>query len=236
LAAARWGYLTKPAVERDIAALDGVHTHESLNERPVAETKLTGVTDMAHDVFGSLIAETTVRQADLLLMGWQGGFTVSQIYSSPVQRIISDCPADVGVLKDRGLENMRSILIPWGGGPHAQLGLEFAARIGQATGAMVNVLRIVQPHIDPDEERVALQEAARPYLGSHERVQYHIAASESFPDGIMAYLDNGAPDLIIIGASHEWRVRSFLFGSIPDLVADYAKCSVLMVRRHLLEH
>jgi nucleotide-binding universal stress UspA family protein len=52
----------------------------------------------------------------------------------------------------------------------------------------------------------------------------------------MAFLDQSEQDLIIIGASHEWRVRSFLFGSIPDLVADYAKCSVLMVRRHLYEH
>jgi len=40
---------------------------------------------------------------------------------------------------------------------------------------------------------------------------------------------------VIIGASHEWRIRSFLLGSIPDVVADYADCSVLMVRRYLLE-
>jgi len=235
LAAARWGFLAKPTIERDIATLEGPRTHQSLNERPVAETRLTAVTDVAHDVFGSFIAETTARQADLLLMGWQGGFTVSQIYNSPVQRIITGCPADVGVLKDRGLEDIRSILIPWGGGPHAQLGLEFAARIVQATWVMVDVLRIFQPHIDAEGEREALEEAARPYLGNHERAQCHIVHNESFPDGMMAFLDESAPDLIIIGASHEWRVRSFLFGSIPDLVADYAKCSVLMVRRHLLE-
>ncbi len=41
---------------------------------------------------------------------------------------------------------------------------------------------------------------------------------------------------LTIGASHEWRIRNVLFGSIPDIVADYAQCSVLMVRRYLLEH
>jgi amino acid transporter/nucleotide-binding universal stress UspA family protein len=236
LRVARSRFAEKPSIERDIANLEGVRTHQSLNERPVAETKLTAVTDVAHDVFGSLIAETSVRQADLLLMGWQGDFNVSQIYNSPVQRIITGCPADVGVFKDRGLEDIRSILIPWGGGPHAQLGLEFAARIGQATGARIDVLRVVQPHIDLEAEREALEESAQPYLRSHEHTRCHVVPNESFPDGLMAFLDESEPDLIIIGASHEWRVRSFLFGSIPDLVADYAKCSVLMVRRHLLEH
>ena len=42
--------------------------------------------------------------------------------------------------------------------------------------------------------------------------------------------------LNIIGASHEWRIRNVLFGYIPNIVADFAQCSVLMVSRYLLEH
>ena len=37
-------------------------------------------------------------------------------------------------------------------------------------------------------------------------------------------------DLIIIGASDEWAVRQWLFGSIPDKVANHASVPVLMVR------
>ena len=37
-------------------------------------------------------------------------------------------------------------------------------------------------------------------------------------------------DLIIIGASNEWRLRQRLFGSLPDKVANNASASVLMVR------
>ncbi|MEM6785136.1 MAG: universal stress protein [Bacteroidota bacterium] len=36
----------------------------------------------------------------------------------------------------------------------------------------------------------------------------------------------------IIGASHEWSFRTIVFGTIPDIVADCAPCSVLMVRRY----
>ena len=37
-------------------------------------------------------------------------------------------------------------------------------------------------------------------------------------------------DLIVMGASNEWALRQWLFGSIPDQVVDNAPISVLMVR------
>ena len=37
-------------------------------------------------------------------------------------------------------------------------------------------------------------------------------------------------DLIIIGASNEWAVRQWLFGSIPDRVANHVSVPILMVR------
>jgi len=37
-------------------------------------------------------------------------------------------------------------------------------------------------------------------------------------------------DLIIIGASNEWGLRQWLFGSLADKVANNASASVLMVR------
>jgi nucleotide-binding universal stress UspA family protein len=37
-------------------------------------------------------------------------------------------------------------------------------------------------------------------------------------------------DLIVIGASDEWVVRQWLFGSLPDKVANQVAASVLMVR------
>ena len=37
-------------------------------------------------------------------------------------------------------------------------------------------------------------------------------------------------DLIVMGASNEWTLRRWLFGSLPDQVANRAPVSVLMVR------
>ncbi|UCC65111.1 MAG: universal stress protein [Anaerolineae bacterium] len=38
--------------------------------------------------------------------------------------------------------------------------------------------------------------------------------------------------MIVLGASEEWFLRDLLSGSIPDVVAERAPCSVLLVRKH----
>ncbi len=72
-------------------------------------------------------------------------------------------------------------------------------------------------------------------MTGYDRVRYHVQPGDNITEAMTSFIDAEENDLIIIGASHEWRIRNVLFGSIPDIVADYARCSVLMVRRHLLE-
>lgn len=55
--------------------------------------------------------------------------------------------------------------------------------------------------------------------------------NESIAGGILEEAENGEYDLLVIGASNEWGVKSLLAGAIPDAIADQAPCSVLMVRR-----
>lgn len=235
---ARERFAEKPAIARTIAEIGQKTNGYGLianGGRPLEQTTIAPVIDVAHDVFGSLVDEAVYRQADLLLIGWQGDFNVSRIYNSSVQHIIAHAKADVAVFKDRGLERTDAILVPWGGGPHAQLGLEYAVRIAEATGATIHLLRLVRPGADSDLERENVKKAVGQIVGDYRRVHYHVREAEDFMESLQWFLDNGGYDLVIIGASHEWRIRNFLFGSIPDVVADYADCSVLMVRRYLPE-
>lgn len=197
---------------------------------------MEAVTDVAHDVFGALIDETRQRRADLLLMGWHGGFNVGRIHRTPVQRVMAGVEADLAVLKDRGLGDLDSVLLPWGGGPHARLGLELAVRVARTTDVEVHVLRVVRPEVETGDERTKLQEAVETIVGRQPRFRYHVRTASGVADGIEAGIEEHDPQLVIIGASSEFRIRNVLFGSIPDVVADQAPCSVLMVRRYLPEH
>ena len=234
---ARTRFTERPSLERTIAALaDEVEPRPSGNgARTVSlnETTIESVIDVAHDVFGGLIDETQAQKSDLLLMGWQGGFNVGRIYNSPIQRIMKHLPADLAILKDRGFDSMSDILLPWGGGLHAQLGLEIAVRVARITDATVHLLRVVREDVDEDQERTALDETVQGLVGDTDRVEYRIRQSDSVTEGIDATLAAANYDLTIIGASREWTLRQVLFGSIPDVVADRADCSVLMVRRYV---
>jgi len=201
--------------------------------RPLHETTIEPVVDAAHDVFGGLIRRTRDQNADMLLMGWQGGFSVGRIYNSPVQRIIRNLPADVAVLKDRGVASIERILLPWGGGLHARLGLEVALRVAESTGGGVDLLRVVREDVDVEAEREAITETVTDMVGDDDPVDYLVRQADSVTAGIDDALQSGEHDLVIIGASREWTVRQVLFGSIPDVVADRADCSVLMVRRYM---
>ena len=142
----------------------------------------------------------------------------------------------MAVLKDRGLADLRSILLPWGGGPHARLGLELAVRIARATGAKVDVLRVVRPEVETADEEEDLREAVRTIVGDRPELRYHVLRAPSVTEGIEARLAEHPPQLLVIGASAESRIHNVLFGSIPDRIADRAPCSVLMARRYLPEH
>ena len=228
----------RPAIEETLQHLVGKAGRDPRvggGALPIGETPIGAVTDVAHDVFEGLVAEVPHREADLLLMGWRGGLTGRRRSDTPVKRVIMDTPADLAVLRDRGLGQVTSILVPWGGGAHAHLGLELAVRIARVTGAAVHLQRIVRTDVDTAAERLALVKDVAHIVEDYNPVLYHVDRADAVVDGIEGRLAAEAYDLVIIGASHEWSIRTAVFGTVPDVVADRAYCSVLMVRRHLPE-
>ena len=230
----------KPKIRKsidDIAskALEDSKDPKKEKSAVLAKTEFESVSEAAHDVFRGLISETEERRADMLLMGWEGGFSVGRIYNTPVQTIIRDLKTDVAVLKDRGLSNIKSIVLPWGGGLHAHLGLETGIRIARFMGAELKVLRLVKEGTDIETEKEELSAAVEKVSAGFDRITLDIRESEEVAKGITEELEQNEHDLVIIGASHEWKIRNVLFGTITDIVADRAPCSVLMVRRYVTE-
>ncbi|MEL7361825.1 MAG: amino acid permease [Bacteroidota bacterium] len=223
----------RPAIEATLERLATEAQRNAHGEQgdALGATSVETLTDVAHDVFGGLVAEVPGRQADLLLMGWRGGFSLGSS-DSPVKRVILDTPTDLAILRDRGLGTVRTILVPWGGGTHAHLGLELALRIARATGAAVHLQRIVRSDVDTAQERAALVKDVAAIVGDYNPVLYHVDRADSVIEGIEGRMAQADYDLVLIGASHEWSFRTAVFGTIPDILADRAPCSVLMVRRY----
>ncbi len=203
-------------------------------------TLLRATRGVAAGILG--VAEDRVG-VGLILMGWQGQLSDRRVEGSVVKDVIYGARCDVAVLRDRGIRQnpIRRILVPVGGGPHARLALRLAMDIAKVEGGRVSVLRLFPTAAPLDEavERDVLHQLIEDTLGQVPgEIEIRLRRSDSIVEGILKEAspdpDKGhaACDLIVIGASEEWFLKTLLFGSIPDRVADGAPCSVLMVRKY----
>ncbi len=88
----------------------------------------------------------------------------------------------------------------------------------------MHVLRIVKPEVDAAGETERLRQAVETIVGARRRFHYHVKPSETITEGIRLGIEQQEPQLLVIGASAESRIRNVLFGSIPDVVSR-APCS-----------
>ncbi len=232
----RTGLITKAGASLAEAIADLPAVPEP-SKRPVAQTTAEIIIEPAHDIGVGLVEESVRHRADLLVLGWHGGFSLGRISDSPVRRVVGGLPADFAVLNDRGLADLDRILLPWGGGPHARLGLELALRIAGATGGKVDLLRAVRESVNPEQEAATVRKAIEPLASQVDTpIEVLVRPSEDVVSTIVGTAREGDYDLLIIGASGESGLRTVLFGTIPDIVADRAPCSVLLVRRYVPGH
>jgi amino acid transporter/nucleotide-binding universal stress UspA family protein len=175
----------------------------------------------------------------LILMGWRGQLSTQQVAGSVVEDVVRGAKCDVAVLRDRGVGDIKHVLVPVGGGPHARLALRLAWDIARAQGGSLTALRILPEagKANIEVEMDVLHQFVEDELGEiPQDVVCSLKCSDSVAESIPAEATQiacqGDCDLIVIGASEEWFLKNWLFGAIPDVVADQAPCSVLMVRKY----
>ena len=191
----------------------------------------------AHNLDTGILSIIESRpNTELVLMSWNRPTSAANIYGSPEKTLLQAAKSNVAVLRSRNFpEKIQRILIPAGGGPHARLGLRLAAEIARSDEAELTLLRICKPtpDIEVEAESRALDHLAEEVLEKIDpRIRTKVVVDDGVVDAIIREAKADSYDLLVIGASDEWAVKSLLVGSIPDAIADQAPCSVLLVRRH----
>lgn len=189
----------------------------------------------------AIVETATETEADLIVFGWGGkastrggsGTTVSPV----IDRVVREAPCDIAVVKQRGTEAIRRILVPIRGGPHAELALRFADGIARRHGATVDVLHLVPPGI-PDavraQEEHALAAVIRRHLGGSGTPLLREAANVR--NEILREAETA--DLVIMGAAATPGTAAgagdgregVLFGALPEAIATRAHASVVVVK------
>lgn len=220
-----------------------------LNMRRNVLLERTAPFALAHNVglytkrrVSSNLAESILKEsADhgnvrMILMGWPGQLKGEQLAHNVVKEVLMAAHTNVGVFCNRGLKDIRRILVPVGGGPHSRFCLRLAYQIAGQEKANVTALRTINSINDienTEDQLLFLQEIIEDELGSiPKRIISSVVQAENVVEGILQEAHRQPYDLIILGASEEYFSTSYLFGRINDQIVENSTCSVLMVRRY----
>jgi glucosyl-3-phosphoglycerate synthase len=188
------------------------------------------------------------EEVDLILFGWGGPSPASgrktskagateSVFSPTIDEVVREAPCDIAVVKQRGVSDVKRILVPVRGGPHAELALRFADALGRGLGADVDAIHVVRQGIDP----VALAQTERALAGfvrqhTHGRARPTIIESTSVAPTILREAEQSG--LVVMGASAlpggagalARPAESGLFGALPEAIAQQARPTVIVVK------
>jgi mannitol/fructose-specific phosphotransferase system IIA component (Ntr-type)/nucleotide-binding universal stress UspA family protein len=172
---------------------------------------------------------------NMMLMGWKADVESTAILAAANRALTKDVDVDTLIFKERNFAPAKRILVPTGGGPHSLLGIQIAYDLAQTWGAELEILRIARdPRCDPNDpllRRYCSQLTQDTHLQLDLLgidVPLTIIPSTEVVPAIIE--QSKGHDLVVIGASNDWRQEEHLGGSIPDKIANRVPCSALMVR------
>ncbi len=183
---------------------------------------------LTHNAKRAAADHAVKTKAEWMVMAWPEQDRRAIFVRNPMAWWLDHAPVDLAVLKDRGEERYRRILVLAKPGPYDSLVLHVADRIARHNGGTLTLLRVVAEQTE--------QMQIEGYREYHKQLS---ELSRSRTESLI--LKTAAPakligeltadyDLMVLGAAREKPIRNLLVGSRPDKLAQAAHCSVLMVK------
>src|SRR5512146_1502450 len=190
-----------------------------------------------HAAEGSVEAAAEL-DADLIVFGWGGRAPAgtrdgsSAPFSNTIDDVLREATCDVAVVKQRGVRDIKRVVVPVRGGPHAELALRFGDAIARRHEATLVALHVVPPGITlavrAQAER-ALQGFVRQHVGPgaemlvREASNIRAAILREAERSDVVVMGAAAPTSSLDGATHS-------LGSMPEAIATRARTTVVVVK------
>lgn len=170
-------------------------------------------------------AET--KGVGLVLLGRHKPLFGGTVLGGTVRAVMQEARCDVAVLVDRGLSEIRRVLVPFMGSAHDRAALLLARRLLESSGADVTILHVVSPREGESSKRQrVLVDELFPEETHHVRLSIieHAVPEE-------AVLDEAKEgyDLVVVGVGVEWGLNDALLGRHRERIIRDAAPSVVVV-------
>jgi Universal stress protein UspA and related nucleotide-binding proteins len=181
-------------------------------------------------VMGSSFADSLQKEVEidsntkLVLLPWPEKHSSSHLSEESVKEICENVKANIGVMTERKLENIHSILVPVGGGLHCRLAVQLANKIAGQENAELDFVRVLptEKEVEMVEDEMAyLQEVVITELKEQPKnAILRLLFSDQVEKALLEEMKANPYDLVIIGSSEDEKPNGYLFGKVADQVAE----------------
>jgi amino acid transporter/nucleotide-binding universal stress UspA family protein len=197
---------------------------------------VSGTIRIGHNAADAILNTITQHDSDAVIVGWKGRRSKRRdvVLGTNVDRVVKEADCDVFVEKfGMGADGtVDSIFVPVAGGPHAELAIEIAGAIARDTGATVHAMYVIDPTVSGEaRQRGESMLADRTESLDDVTVETRLLEGDDVVSALVK--ESGNHDLTIIGATREGVIQKFVFGTIPETVAERAPTTVIMTKRAL---
>ncbi len=182
-----------------------------------------------------IVEAAAEEEADLVIFGWGGKSSSGRdahgsAISPTIDEVVRESPCDIAVVKQRGATDIRRILVPVRGGPHAELALRFADALAHRHGATVAVMHLVPSGVT-EAVRAQAEHALASFARQHLTAEHEQVLREASNVRTAILREAERADLVVMGASAPpGDPGGSLFGALPEAIAQRAKPTVIVVK------
>ena len=205
-----------------------------IEQARVLDVPVHSMIRLGRSISDAILKTVHENKSDIALFGWPGSTgSRDQMFGSVIDRIASNPPTDIAILRHRPYDELQSILVPVAGGPNSRLAVSLAIALARNTpeSTKVILLHISLSNTNPKGAEARAQNAFRRATEGrrYQSIEKRIITSDSPAVGILEA--SGDCDMIVIGATKERLFRNILVGNVSEQIADRAHCPVLIVKR-----
>ncbi|UCD92166.1 MAG: amino acid permease [Methanobacteriota archaeon] len=197
------------------------------------EIKTRAIIKIGHRPYQNILDAIEEEAVDVLVMGWRGRPVGGRrILGSNIDHMVQTANCDVVVFKTAGLpEKINNILIVSGRSWHASYATNMAIAIAKEHQSEITILTVVE---DKAKEEKDVKYSER-LMGMCEKAgitaRHEIVYARTAVGAVVG--EAAKHDLIVMGASEEWKRREYAFGRITDQLAKKIDNPVLMFRKDI---
>ena len=189
---------------------------------------------LGRSVSDAIIKTVAESSSDMILFGWPGtSDTNDRLFGSVIDYVVSNPPADIGIVRVRPFDKLERILVPVAGGPNGRLALSMAVSLAQFDPEKTKIvlLHVALAEADQQAAESRAESAFRRALSGHDHpfVEKRIVTAEDPLSGILQEAETC--DMVIIGATREPMFRNLLMGNVAQRVVEQTTKPVIVVKR-----